>query len=530
MSQSAEHLSPPVTAESDVLSESACIEKMHQAIEKNGSTRFHDHLEGVFTATDLSTRGTDIAEPGLFERIGLNLPQPIIDSMHDTMAPAESKKDLTQFIGRLSTRWLRAGLMWGILHAQETGVSGEKILEEYFKVALDKLYSEGTVNLEMMIAVFNMTLEGDLAVVPIPPERMNPTQEEKDLIRTWNAQVEQWKVQGVAAQRVPTIYSYLKSFKRVVQTDERFAWEDTKSDTSPAVRKMKVTPIIQIRRDQSTDKILMDDPASLYPMPGKESQEVLRNLVNYYYGVDEDGPLFGGFNIAGIEDLPNTELHTFTGFRKILAYNNIPLNVHAGEIRMNEWLHAIKDSVLFEEYDEDRRAWIPPAIRQGINNLYIALMDNNIGRLGHANLITYIPFLQRKCIELNTVIEACRTSNIWTSVATEKIHSIIDEAQQMLEFRELVLPQVDDEAIFDTPHAYAQEAYYFAKSTGLLKDDNYDDVAIYLRDKGEEALVWKKRPQKRPGKVLPYDEIPGTVVIDTDAIYPDRSAFKLEEN
>jgi hypothetical protein len=521
MINSSEHLSFQPDTESDISSESLSVEKMQQAIERNGSTRFHDHLEGIFTATDLSTRGIENAAPGLFERIGLNLPQSIIDSMHDTMAPAESKKDLTQFIGRLSTRWLRAGLMWGILHSKETGITGEQILEEYFKAALDKLYSEGAVNVEMMMAVFNMTLEGDLSFVPTPHERMNPTQEEKDLIKQWNEQVSIWNEQGIASQRAPTICSYLKAFKRVVTLDDRLTWEDVPkpelfpeqtNERLPHGQRMKVTSIIQIRRDQPTDRILMDDISNVYPMPGKHGQDVLRNLVNYYYGVDDEGPLFGGFNIAGIEDLPDTELYRFTGFRKVLAYNNIPLNVHAGEIRMNEWINSIKDSLNFDEYNAGRDYWIPPAVRQGVNNLYVAIMENNIGRLGHANLLTAFPVLEQRCIELGKIIEACRTSNIWTSVATEQVHAIIDEAKQILDLRNLVLPQVDDEAIFDMPHAYAQEAYYFAQETGLLTGDNYDEVAIYLRDKGEEALVWKKRPQKRPKKVLPYDEVPGTVV------------------
>lgn len=499
----------PYIPDSELSPDPSEVLAMQEAIEKVGSTRFHDHFEGIFTATDLSTRGNDINDPGLFERIGLHLPQPIINCMHDTMAPAEHKKDLSQFIGRLSTRWLRAGLMWGILHSKETGLTGDQILEEYFAAALEKLYKEGTVNLEMMFAVFNMTLEGDLSNVPTPPERMNPSQEEKDLIQQWNTQVAAWKEAGVAEQHVPTIQSYLKAFKRVVTRDDRFSWED--NENTSVEKKMKVTSIVQIRRDQSTDKILQDDPLSLYPMPGNEGQEVLRNLVNCYYGIDEDGPLLGGFNIAGIEDLPNTELYTFTGFRKVLAYNSIPLNVHAGEIRMQEWIEALKNSFNFQEYEDDPENWIPPVIRRGFNNLYIALMDSNISRIGHANLLVSIPRMKKRFIEMKKIAEACRNSNIWTSVATERVHAIIEEAQAELQFRDLVLPQADDEAIFDTPHPYAQEALYFGKATGLLMNGNYEEVATYLRDRGEQVLVWKKRSSRRPKKVLPYDEIPGTV-------------------
>lgn len=513
--------------ESHCLVTGAEVAQMHQAIEHIGSTRFHDHFEGIFNAKDLSSFGYDLSDPRLFESLGLRLPQPIIESMHNTMAPAEHKKDLTQFIGRLSTRWLRAGLMWGVLHGEESGLTAETILEGYFKAALEKMYREGVVNLELMMAPLNMTLEGDLSHVPLPHPNANASAEEIALINEWNEKVSQWKQAGVADRYVPTIRSYLKTFKKVVTQDDRFQWEDedkpepldkTNGNYMPHGKRMKVTSVFQIRRDQKNDCILMDDPSSIYPYPNEQGQALMRELVSCYYGVDLDGPLIGGFNIAGIEDKPGTGLSRFTGFRKILSYNQIPLNVHATEIRLFEWIDSLKDAQVYQEYQENRDEFIPPAIRQGMNNLYCAIHDANIRRIGHGNLIPFHKQLMQLCIRLNKTVEACRTSNLWTSVATEQVHSIMEQANVLVEFFKIILPQVDDETIFDSEHPYAEEAVYFAKRTGMTNSLTYEEIAHYLRDQGEKVLIWKRKPAFRPKRLLPYDELPGTVV------YEDRTS------
>ena len=119
-------------------------------------------------------------------------------------------------------------------------------------------------------------------------------------------------------------------------------------------------------------------------------------------------------------------------------------------------------------------------------------------------------------LEARKKIEACRTSNIWTSVATEEVQSVLDTAAELTLFLEHVLPQADDEAIFDQVHPYAQEVAFFAFKTGNAGKKDPIHLAEYLRDKGAEDLVWKKRRNFRPKKMFPHDEILGTVVLEVD--------------
>lgn len=485
---------------------------------QTGATDLHIHFEGIFTPNDLET---------MWNRLGISLDNEVVMSMRKIMSESETQKNLAGFIGRLSTRWLRAGLIQGIME----GIPAENILKEYFRSAMDKMYDQGIVNAELMVALFNMTIEGDLGNLPVPYGAHGSA--EQALIDEWNNFTKQHQkdLRSIA----PTIRSYLTWLKEVVTDPEndRVVWgNDEDYSTRKKKRKphglpLRIMPVVQIRRDQKKDQVLMNSSTSQYPMVRKAGRPICEELINCYYGTDSfgnetgTGQLFAGFNMAGIEDKSGTGMEKFTGFFRTLKYNHVPCNVHAGEIS------------LIREYRKNKsHHGIPSAVRQGMRNLvYVADQEGWIKRVGHGTLVVHMPVVLQRLMKYGVFLENCDYSNILTEVQPDNYNPLQetirgDEERQMvyenygIDFaqlqEQLIMqsgPYDDDPIIFKTSRSMSVEIAKHANRTRMLGFDTLKEYVTFLRDLGASHLMWNtvipveviKERGLRPPRVFRYN-------------------------